>query len=353
VLAVMLVGGGAAAAVQRVRSSPGLPSVTPQQLIASTLSALAHPRPVSGQVSARVDLGLPSLPQVGPQPTGLAGLIAALAGDQRIRVWASADGLRMEQLLPLAERALYVNRQGAWAWDSSSFTATHLADFPAALPSMVPSLGPQAEDSQLLQLADPMALARAALDAVSPTTVVAMGSSARVAGRACYVMALTPRQADTLVGRVDVAIDAATHLPIAVDVFAKRAGSPSVSVGFTSLSFGPVDPAVYRFVPPPGATVTSPSASGPDQGFGGSSDGAPNLKDAVRLFGSGWSTIVAVKVPSSPLGRDLGDGVTVHDLLPFSGTLFSARLAARGDHDWILVGAVPQEALARVEPDLS
>jgi outer membrane lipoprotein-sorting protein len=349
----MLVGGGAAAAVQRVRSSPGLPATTPSRLIASALSALARPRPVSGQVLARIDLGLPSLPQAGPQPTGAAGLIAALSGEQRIRVWASADGLRVDEMLPLAERALYVTRQGAWAWDSSSFTATHLADFPTGVPSVPAALGQQAEASQLLELTDPSALARTALAAISPTTAVSMGPPARVAGRACYVVALTPRQPDTLVGRVDVAIDAATRLPIRVEVFAKAARSPAVSVAFSSLSLAPIDPAVYRFAPPPGATVTRPSGPEPEHGVSGTTDAASNLDGAVRVFGTGWSSVVAVKVPPAPMGRDLGDGVTLRELLPFSGPLFSARLVTRGDHDWLLVGAVPQTVLARVEPDLS
>ncbi len=354
VLVVMLAGGGTAAAVRQVRSAPSLPSIPAQRLIAASVSALARPRPVSGEVTARLDLGLPSLPQVGPQPDGLAGLLSGLAGEQRIRVWASADGLRVEQLLPQAERALYVNRQGAWAWDSDGYTATHLAEFPEPFESVPPSIGSQAEGSQLLQLADPMTLARMALDAVSPTTIVAVASSVRMAGRACYVLSLTPRQAGTLIGRVEVAIDAATHLPLSVSVFAKGARAASVSVAFGSVSFGAIDPSVYEFTPPPGATVMQPSQHGLAGGIRpGETGGRAALASSVRVFGAGWATAVAIRLPSAQSNADLGDGVTLQSLLPFSGPLFSARLAARPGHAWLLFGAVPQSALAAAESSLS
>jgi hypothetical protein len=350
----MVAGGGAAAAVRQARSTPSLPSITSQQLIASTLSALAHPRPVSGEVTARLDLGLPSLPQVGPQPDGLAGLLATLAGEQRIRVWASTDGLRVEQLLPQEERVLYVSRQDAWAWDSRSYTATHLAEFPARFQSLPPSLGSQAEGSQLLQLSDPATLARTALDAVSPTTAVGIGSPVRVAGRSCYVLSLVPRQEGTLVGRVDVAIDATTRLPLSVNVFAKGSRAASVSVAFATLSFDPIDPSVYRFTPPPGAIVTQPSsAGGPETGDAGDVSSPHDLASSVQVFGTGWATALAVRLPSVPANQDVGDGVTLQNLLPFSGPLFSARLANRSGHDWLLFGAVPQSALAATESSLS
>ena len=74
-----------------------------------------------------------------------------------------------------------------------------------------------------MELADPLTLARRALAAASPTTSVGMGTAVRVAGRAAYVLVLTPKDATTLVGRVEVAVDATTHVPLATAVFAKGA----------------------------------------------------------------------------------------------------------------------------------
>src|SRR5947209_3262267 len=127
---VLLLVGGVAMAVARASSSaPTLPPVAPDNLVASVLRALANPGPVSGYVRTHVDLGIPSLPDEGPAGTASTGktdLISALTGDHRLRVWRSADGLRISDLLPGSERSLYVTRTDAWAWDFGTFTAYHL-----------------------------------------------------------------------------------------------------------------------------------------------------------------------------------------------------------------------------------
>ena len=74
-----------------------------------------------------------------------------------------------------------------------------------------------------------------------------------------------------------------------------------------------------------------------------------------RIFGTGWSTILALPLPSSAdLSKASSEARSIlSSLLPFSGTLFSARLVDRGDHQWLLVGAVPQSALDKVQTELS
>src|SRR2546426_227734 len=59
-----------------------------------------------------------------------------------------------------------------------------------------------------LELADPLTLARRALRAITPTTSVTVEPDARVAGRPAYALVLRPRTPSTLVGRVEVDIDA-------------------------------------------------------------------------------------------------------------------------------------------------
>ena len=74
----------------------------------------------------------------------------------------------------------------------------------------------------------------------------------------------------------------------------------------------------------------------------------------VRTFGSGWAAIVAVRAPTlQQLAQaTAGAGVNVPSLLPFSGPLFSIALVPRGDHAWLMFGAVPQSALQRASADL-
>ena len=102
--------------VVRADPHPGLESVTPAGLLASTLAASARPVSVSGDVSTRVDLGLPAL------PTGLGGgemgAASLLLGDQRFKVWRSPDGIRVAHLLDLGEQTLVANHREAWWWRS-------------------------------------------------------------------------------------------------------------------------------------------------------------------------------------------------------------------------------------------
>jgi hypothetical protein len=194
------------------------------------------------------------------------------------------------------------------------------------------------DPSRLLDLVDPLALARRSLAALDPSTAVSVAAGARVAGRPAYVLRLVPRTRETLVGRVEVAVDAARRVPLRVAVYARGAAKPAVQAAFTRVRFGPVDPATFSFRPPPGATVRRP---GLPEGRGRAPEYLP------RTFGTGWATVVALPLPGSAT-----PGPELTALLPFSGPLFSARLAARGEDRWLLYGAVPQAALVAAEAKL-
>jgi hypothetical protein len=408
----------------RASSAPSLPAVSARQLLARAVRALSADPTISGNVAAHIDLGLPDLPDEGAAAaTGPAAtLISSLSGDHRLRVWHSPDGARVSDLLPVAERSIIVSRTDAWLWDSSSMTAVHLGPFGPAAPKAA-STGAAAA-----ALVDPVAIADRTLQALSPTTTVAVSGTTSVAGRDAYVLTLEPRTAQTLVGKVEVDVDAHTWLPLRAAVFARGAAGPAVSAGFTSVGFGPIDPSIYRFTPPPGAKVITPGSAvtapaarapmAPDPGYavtipntpttasGSCSSNVPCLtapapmasdpgyavttpttpttasgscppnavcplparsrlirsrrsairesaNEAVRTFGSGWATIVAYRIPSlRQLQSGAGQGVDPLSFLPFSGPLFSVRLAVRGDHAWVLAGAVPQSSLERASAEL-
>jgi hypothetical protein len=323
-----------------------LPSVTPDQLVASMAAALLNPGPMAGDLRTHVDLGLPSLPaQAGEPDDPTARAIAALNGDHGVRLWRSNAGLRLAELLPAAELGLFVRYSKrsaeAWAWDSATFTAFHIGPLPVSGPDPV----------HPLELVDPAILAGRSLAAIAPSTRVVLGSPLQVAGRDAYRLVLEPRSTGTLVGRIEIAIDAARRIPLSVGVFARRARTAALSVTFARISFAPVDPQVFRFAPPPGATVVplrSPAGKDlpPPRRYGAT----PGLlaAPAVRVFGDGWETVLAYRIPS--LDRPSGDrSLDVGSLLPLSGALFSIRLAERPGHDWLMFGAVPQARLAVLE----
>jgi hypothetical protein len=258
-------------------------------------------------------------------------------------VWRSPEGLRLAELLSAEERSLWVRRTVAWAWDSASYTAYRLSGpgiVPAGATTTPEGAGAPLERQRLLDLMDPEGLARRTLAAASRSTAVTMAAPRRVAGRDAYVLAVIPRTAGTLAGRIEISVDAERRVPLGVAVFARGAADPSISVAYTSVSFDPIDPSTFRFVPPAGATVREPYREARSADL----DGAPIQPDGVRVSGSGWTTIVALRVPASLLRTSAASGLP--QLLPFSGPLFSVRLAMRGDHAWILIGAVPQPSLA-------
>src|SRR6266511_634003 len=116
---VAVAGGGSRA--------PRLPPIGADRLIASVIRSGLSPSPVSGEIDEHVDLGLPGIGDLGGFGGGGLGL---LIGDHRLRVWLSADGLRVADLLPFSERSLVVGRRGAWTWDFDSLTATRLGSVP-------------------------------------------------------------------------------------------------------------------------------------------------------------------------------------------------------------------------------
>jgi hypothetical protein len=141
------------------------------------------------------------------------------------------------------------------------------------------------------------------------------------------------------VDRVEVAIDASTRIPLRLEVFAKGAADPVVSVGYTAVSFEPFDPSVLRFTPPDGAAVHQlhPPAKGDTKE-------APGSMPHLRWFGRGFDLVAAVSVPTVP--KEL------RPLFPFHGPIASADVVDRGDHVWIVAGLVRPDALAAVEPKL-
>lgn len=73
---------------------------------------------------------------------------------------------------------------------------------------------------------------------VGPTTMVSVDNNVTVAGEAAYQLVLAPKSSGSLIGDMRVAIDGRHNVPLQVQVFAKRATSPAIQVGFTSISFG-------------------------------------------------------------------------------------------------------------------
>lgn len=316
-------------ATVRANPAPDLPAVGADQLLASTLGALAHPFTISGDVATHVDIGIPSVPSsIGG---GVLGPVALAIGDQHFKVWRSPDGVRVAHLLDLGEQDLITNADDAWYWDSSSISAVHLAIPPSATtPS--PAI-PSPSD------ADFLSIAQRAIAAVAPYADVSVEGTAVVAGQASYELVLTPTSKLTLVGRIAVSVDAQTRLPLQLQVFPRGSAAAAIEGGFTSVSYEPIDPAMFDFTAPPGATVRQAAdvVTAMEQHATASSS-QPPPGTVQRVFGNGFDTRVAIEL-RTPLPRESAA------LLPYAGPLLSVVSVERGGRTWLLVGPVPVATL--------
>jgi hypothetical protein len=319
----------------RADPPPDLPPIGGDALLASSLAALARPFTISGEIDTRFDLGIPQLPPSvsGAAGGGVMGAISLVSGDQRYKLWRSDDGVRVAHLMPFSEQDLVVSASDAWFWDSSDMSAVHFG-FPGMELLEATSLSATLGDADFLEFA------RRALDAVAPYANVSVDAASMVAGRASYGLVLTPTSTLTLIGRIAVAIDAETRLPLRFQVFPRGSDGAAIQAGFTDVSFGAIDPSMFSFTPPPGTTVRQAAdviaeTRTPDDG-----DATPPVSDP-RIFGRGFDLRVAVRLDSA-LPNDAGA------LLPYAGPLVSAITVERDGQTWLLVGPV---SVATLEED--
>lgn len=323
--------------VVRADPNPDLAPVTPAELLASTLAVSAQSITVSGEVVTHVDLGLPELP--ASLGGGELGPVSALLGSQRYKVWRSPDGLRVAHLLDLGEETLIASRAEAWWWRSDGMQVEHVtyADLPKPDGDAGAWFAGGASDAG--RGFDPSLMAPMALAALAPYARASVDDTVRVAGRSAYELVLTPTASRTLIGTIAVAVDAETRLPLRFTITPKGTDEPAIKLGFTSVSFDPIDPSVFSFTPPEGATVSTPEPPKADTHAHDDGDMPHVTTDpTTRTFGTGFATRIAVRLD----GRLPAEASA---LLPYAGPLASALQVDTGDHTWLLFGFVDLDTL--------
>lgn len=373
---------------------PNLRPMSVQALLAATHHAMRTPASFSGHVQADVNLGLPS-GLVGLNPSGApsngggsgtsGGALGAISGTHSLRIWAAPSGMRLQELLPTAERDIVVNRTGVWSWSSQTFSATHVlaparsAVAPAvarARTAILPGLAAAAAQRGITPgaftsaVGNPATLGQRVLSMANRSTQITVGQNAWVGGRAAYALTLTPRTTGTLVRRAVVWIDAARHVPLGVGVWARGSSQPVIDVSFTSVHFGPQPASLFAFQAPKGAhvrtiTPTLPKAMQhpttgvltPAQINRGLQRAASKVHAAAahvkaqggQVIGKGWSAVVVAPIsPRALTGRGAKATRALEHFLPLSTSLLSVRMVHHGGHAWLLIGAVPQARLAAI-----
>jgi hypothetical protein len=285
-------------------ASPSLPARTPAQLLTALATHAGSPPPLSGQLVATADLGIPQLPgQESP-----SSVLSLLTGPHTINLsYANRTHFRLALPVPLGETDVIRDGGTAWIWQSSSDSVTRLT-LPAHGALMHGLVGHAAAGKPgTLQPAGtpgpspvtPQQVVQRLLSAVGPSTSITTGATTTVAGQDAYQLVVAPRDSRSLIGSVVIAL-AASHpgVVLGVQVFPRGAQSPAWSEGFTSIAFGTPPASTFRFTPPHGATVhaVTPPAAMPGQPA--SPQPQPALSGA-KVIGKDWLSVL--ELPSSAL----------------------------------------------------
>jgi outer membrane lipoprotein-sorting protein len=338
VAVLALVGVGVGLGATGAVANPGLAPKTAGELLAAV--ANAPNQPFSGTVVETANLGLPALPDTG----GSTSPQALLTGSHTLRIWyASPKQVRLALIGDLAETDLIRNGTNAWLWSSRTNTATH---------TVLPAAAAGAQRSPTTMPIDPVTAAQQALAAIDPSTKVTVDGTSVVAKRPVYELVLQPRNKESLIAQVRLALDSRTFLPLRVEVYAKGGKSPAFETGFTSLQAAAPDASVFSFTPPPGAKDTGPStpkATQPKRLTPSTGSASPTT------VGTGWlSVLVLPGVTASSLGSNATLGTLLKATTPVSGPygrgqllsppLLSVLMLSDGR---TLVGAVQPSVLER------
>lgn len=326
----------ATAILDRGDTQVSLPDTTPRALVAALRGSAGTG--FSGTVVSHFSLGIPL---EAPEPDDVkardetpdiddASMLSLLDGSHTLQVWyGGVDRQRIAVLGANDETDLFRSGRDLWQWSSARRVAVHL-QLPTGNRPLLSSVVPRASDATSLT---PGGLASSALAALDRSTDVSIASSVAVADRPAYDLVLTPRAASTRVGSVHIAVDSASKIPLAVQVYARGADHPAVDVGFTSIRIAQPPATFFHFSPPAGATV---------------SQAVVPAAPPITILGSGWTSVLSA--PSvGPL--DLGPFVT-QEMSRVAGTWGTGRVLHTDlvtvlltDDRRLFVGAVDADAL--------
>lgn len=239
---------GVAVAVAGAGSTADLPAISAADLMAKMAQSKGTVTSVSGEISWKNTLfgdvgdasGFAQMPAQSP-------LLASGSG----RVWLSEDGMRVESQGGGGDQVAGVDKAAreAWTYDSSANTA-EVWKLTGDLSGMVQTPSPSPS------VLTPAAIT-AILERMAPYARVDVAGQSTVAGRAVYLLRMTPAAEDTALGAVQASIDGETMLPLRLEVFAASGGPAVLESGFDTVSYEPIDASLFAFTPPAGADVTT------------------------------------------------------------------------------------------------
>ena len=234
--------------VARADQPATLPSVSASELLFKMATTDHSNVVVNGTVKWTNDL----LGQSGLIDTSQYGAAQSpLTGSGSGRLWLQDGNLRLESQGQGGDQIAVFNQKAhtAWTYTYAANTATEYTmpaqnDKPVASPEPSPTgtFGPTDIQKYIEQMA--------------ATAQVTVAGQTQVSGRDAYVLQMVPTATDTALGKVQVTVDAATSLPLSLQIFPAGSDKATISFGFESISFDRVTSDLFTFSPPEGTKVT-------------------------------------------------------------------------------------------------
>jgi len=330
------------------------PPAKPLALAVHDALAGAHANPVPGY-SATVELtnhlveGSELAGGGDGAPGGLASspLLKGASG----RLWVSADGqMRLELQAEQGDTQIVYDGHTVTAYDASSNTIYRYTPKQGEGKGW----GSDAPGAKATEPVPSVAKIDDALREARKQANVSEGSATDVGGRPAYTVRVSPDEAGSLIGGAELSFDADNALPLRAAVYSSKSSSPVIELAASEVSYGPVDPSVFKITPPADAKVEElklAPASGKDTKH--SSDSS---KPTVTTHGNGISSIEVLEAKSSGgssssslenLPKVKIGATTASELRTELGTILTFE---RGGLRYVLAGAVEPaavEALAK------
>ena len=288
--------------------------------------------------------------------------VELISGTHKIRVYASAEGTRVQILDTMKQRDLIVNKDEFWFYDSRKATAItgtldmeiNQADVDKAEADAEAKLAEYAASIQL-DISNPEAVANYLMERIGESTTVSVGKDHMVAGRTAYQLIAQPNAANSLIESVVISVDSETGMALDVKVYSVEQEEPAMHVGFESISFDIPAASTFSFTPPAGTTVeTFETPEGLEDGLkaerGDKSDQAK-----PEVIGEGWESVMYLSAIPSEVPIDLLENELFADLMTtvsggkvFSTPVLNVLITDSGE---VFAGAVTiaflQEVAAR------
>jgi hypothetical protein len=325
---------------------------TPAALLARIEASAA--RPYAGYAESTGSLALPTTDQ-------LDDVSSLLSGRTQVRVWwRSAADWRADTITPAGERSTRTTASGSLAWDYEDnrvVTSTPEPDGTIRLPRDTDTLPPQ--------------LAARMLSDARPDEILALPAR-RVAGRPTEGLSLSPSDPLSSVGRVDVWADAASGIPVLVEVFGRTGDVAAMASTFLDFTDAAPTAGDLAFVVPPGVRVRPTPRSDlvrdvarsggplPPQTLLGFPRSSPAAGATIGEYGRGVTQVTVGALPDRLAGSlreqlRLGTGAreTPEGVVVGVGPVGLLLTTSRAGFAWLVAGTVTADGLARAATELS